>query len=177
MTEPRAADQLEQPRANRRGAGADVLVVLGGLLVLGIVCGVLWWLLVDPAVYTKVRAGAAMGEVQLGKRFATDGWYAVIAFVAAVPTGAALTWWRSRDPLLTAALLVVGSALAAAAMALSGHLLGPGDPHVALVAGKVGIRVPTQLSVTATTAYLAWPIGLLAGSLLVLWSSPAEPRG
>lgn len=174
MTEPRPTVLEEPPRASRRGAGADALAVLGCLLVLGVVCGVLWWLLVDPAEFTKLRSGGAMGEVELGKRFAADGWYAVLAFLAGLPAGAVLTWWRSRDPLLTTGLLVGGSVLAAAAMALTGHLLGPGDPTAALAAGKVGVRVPTQLAVTARTAYLLWPIGVLAGSLLVLWSKAPE---
>ena len=43
------------------------------LLVLGVVCGVLWWLLVDPAAYTKLRDGGAMGEDDLSKQFAADG--------------------------------------------------------------------------------------------------------
>ncbi len=173
-TEPGVA---QQPRTTpRRAALTDTAVVLTSLLVLGLLCGVLWWLLVHPAEFTKVRAGGAMNEVQLGRRFDADGWYAVLAFVAGLPAGAALTWWRSRDPLLTSGLLLVGAALAAAAMALTGHLLGPGDPTAALAVSKDGAMVPMRLAVAARTAYLAWPIGVLLGSLLVLWSKPLEPE-
>ncbi len=79
-----------------------------------------------------------------------------------------LTWWRARDVLLTSVLLVLGTVLAAVAMELTGHLLGPGDPGAALAAAKVGGRVPERLDVDAFTVYLAWPISALVGALVVL---------
>ena len=86
-------------------------------------------------------------------------------------TGLVLTWWRSRDPLLTSLLLVLGAALAAAVMALTGHLLGPGDPATALRAAKVGAQVPLRLEVDTYSVYLVWPIAVLAGALVVLLNS------
>jgi hypothetical protein len=180
LTDPRPG-----PRRSGAGALADVLVVLGAFLVLGLLAGVAWWLLVDPAYFTKLAAGGSMGEVQLGKRFGADGWYVVVAVLAGLPAGAALTWWRSRDYLLTSALVVAGSLLAAAASAGTGFLLGPGNPDVALVAATRGAHVPVQLAVAAqlrvagvplSSVYLAWPISVLAGALLVLWSKPLEPE-
>jgi hypothetical protein len=177
VTESEHALGGPRPRVARRGgAVSDVLVVLGSLAILGLACGLLWWLLVQPAEFTKMRDGGAMGEVELGKRFAADGWYVVLALVAGSVAGAGLTWWRARDALLTTGLLVIGAVLAAAVMALTGHLLGPGDPQARLAAAKAGAHVPVQLAVTAKTAYLAWPIGVLAGALLVLWSKPLEPE-
>ncbi len=159
----------ERPRRVDRGAlGRDVATVLGCLLVLGVLCGVAWMLLVSPAEFTKLRDGGSMSEVQLGRRFTADGMYVVIAGVAGLVAGVALSWWRSRDPLLTSALLVVGSALAAGAMSLTGHLLGPTDTAAALAAAQVGARVPERLGVDVLTVYLAWPVAVLAGALLVL---------
>ena len=82
-----------------------------------------------------------------------------------------LTWWRSRDPLLTSLLLVLGAVLAAAVMALTGHLLGPGDPATALREAKVGAQVPLRLEVDTFSVYLVWPIAVLAGALVVLLNS------
>ena len=63
-----------------QGALADVVAVLGAFLVVGAVCGVIWWLAVDPAEFVRTPdGGGAMGEVQLSKRFNPDGWYSVIA--------------------------------------------------------------------------------------------------
>ena len=78
--------------------------------------------------------------------------------------------------LLTSVLLVLGAVLAAAAMALTGHLLGPGDPGAALAAARVGGRVPERLDVDTFTVYLVWPISVLAGALVVLLNvTPRTP--
>jgi len=154
----------------------DVIAVLGGLLLLGVVCGVLWWLLVSPAEYTKTRQGGVMDEAQLARRFSVKAVYVVIALVAGLASGLGLSWWRGRNPLFTSVLLVVGSLVAAAAMALVGHALGPGDTGQALEAARLGARVPETLSVGRDewTVYLAWPVAVLAGALVVLLGAPLE---
>jgi hypothetical protein len=160
-----------------QGVAADAAVVVGGYLVLGIVCGGLWWLLAAPAEYVVTGDGGTMGELELSRRFAVDGWYAVIAAVAGFLSGAGLAWWRSRDPLFTTLLLVPGAALAAAAMSVVGGVLGPGDPDAALEAASRGDTVPVALSVTVTASYLVWPIAILLGALMVLWSSTGPGTG
>jgi hypothetical protein len=172
----RRDDEDHTGGARTSGALTDTIAVLGVFVVLGVLCGLAWWLLVDPAMYTKVKGGGSMGELQLGKQFDSDGWYTLIAAVTGLVAGAVLTWWRSRDFLLTTVLVVIGAGLAAAAMALTGHLLGPGDPDAALAAAKVGQHVPMQLSVTGKVTYLVWPIAVLVGTLLVLWSPPRTAR-
>ncbi|HSE08908.1 MAG TPA: hypothetical protein VLB29_09585 [Nocardioidaceae bacterium] len=162
-------------RSLGKGLGADIVVVLGALVLVGAVCGVIWWLVVDPAEFTKTRGGGAMGELDLAKRFNADGWYSVIAILVGFVSGVVLTWWRDRDYRLTTVLLVVGAALAAAAMALVGRVLGPGDPQGGLPLLERGERVPVQLEVLATVTYLTWPIAVLAGALMVLWSAPGVP--
>lgn len=159
------------------GAGRDVLVVLGSLLVLGVLAGMLWWLLVDPAQFTKTAQGGAMSENELGKRFDADAWFAVIGLAAGVVAGLVLSAWRSRDPLLVSGLLLVGSLLAAGAMLLVGRLLGPGDTGAALRAAKVGAKVPETLGLDTWLAVLGWPIGVLMGTLFVLLGRAPERTG
>lgn len=161
-------------RSDRRAARWDVVAVLGTYLVLGAACGLLWWMLVDPAMYTKLDGRRSMGEAEMSRRFDGDGWYATIAGVAGLLSGGLVTWWRSRDFRLTTVLLVVGAGLAAAVMAGVGYLLGPGDPHAALAAATEGQQVPVQLLVTARVVYLVWPISALVGALMVLWSPPKD---
>jgi hypothetical protein len=89
-----------------------------------------------------------------------------------------INWWRQRDLRLTTLTLVLGSGLAAAAMALTGRLLGPGDPDVALAQARPGEKVPVELLVTAPASYLVWPVAVLLGALIILWSPPKdEPQG
>ncbi len=155
-------------RSSGSPALRDTARVLGLLLVLGLLCGVLWSLVVTPAQFTKLATGGSMGEDQLGLMFAADGWYVAIALVAGTVAGFGLSRWRVSDALRTSVLLVLGSAVAAAAMAGTGHLLGPGDPKTALDAARLGARVPDQLTVDTVVVYLAWPVGVLLGALFVL---------
>lgn len=117
-----------------------------------------------------------MGEVDLSKRFNADGWYAVIAIVAGFLSGVWLSWRRQRDFRLTTLLLVPGAALAAAAMVFVGGLVGPEDPDTALARAQTGDTVPVALEVLAASTYLTWPIAVLFGALMVLWSSPGVPE-
>lgn len=165
-------------RSGRRGLPegpwADVVAVLVTYVVLGLVCGVLWWLLVDPASFTKHDEGGSMGELDLTKRFNADGWYAVLALVAGVLSGGLLTWWRSRDFRLTTVLVFLGSFVAAALSALVGRSLGPEDPDRTLAAVEIGQQVPVELMVSAKAGFLVWPMAVLIGALLVLWSPPKD---
>jgi hypothetical protein len=159
-----------------RGAAADAVVVLGTFLVVGLLCGLLWWLLVEPAEYTGGPGGGlTMSELELSQRFNADGWYSVIALVVGFLSGLALTWWRSRDLLLTTLLLLPGAGVAALAMARVGGALGPEEPDVASLAVQQWESVPVELTVLAWSSYLMWPIGVLFGAVMVLWSSTRVP--
>lgn len=174
-----------RPGPHRRTGAVGALVVVVVMILVGAVAGVVWYLVVSPAQFTKLADGAAMNEDALGQQFGADGWYVLIALVAGALAGAALTWWRSRDVAWTVAGLLVGAVLAAAAMAVVGLLLGPPDPRSALRAAKVGARVSERLDVgeggssswwaylrDTVVIYLCWPIGVLAGTLAVLVARP-----
>jgi hypothetical protein len=173
---------MPRPNAGARVAAArDAAVVLGILLVLGVLAGVLWSQVVTPAEFTKLATGGEMGEDQLGRQFGADGWYVVIALVTGLAAGAVLSWWRSTSVAVTTGALLLGAVLAAVAMAVVGHVLGPPDPQHALAAAKVGATVPEALDVGTVpvwpltdylqdtlAVYLTWPVGVLLGVLLVI---------
>lgn len=163
------------------GALGEVALVVVLLAVLGVLGGVVWDLVVTPAEFTKLANGGALNEAELGQQFGADAWYVVIALVAGVVAGAVLTWWRSGDVLRTCGALLLGAVVAAAVMAVVGHLLGPGDPRAALRAARIGAHVPEPLDVGEGSShsvwgyladtiviYLCWPLGVLAGALVVL---------
>jgi hypothetical protein len=159
--------------ARQSGLAADAVAVLGVYVALGVLTAVVWWLLYDPALYTKgPDGGLGMGEVELGKRFDSDAWYAVVAAVAGLLSGTLVTWWRGRDPLLTALLVLVGALVAAGLMSTLGGWLGPPDPRSVVASVEVGGTVPSPLRVDAAACYLVWPVTALIGSLIVLWSPP-----
>jgi len=156
------------------GLGRDVVAVLGTMLLLGVLCGVAWSLLADPAAFTKTASGGEMSELQLGQRFQPDGVYALLAGGVGLVAGLALMAWRRRDPLLTGVLLLVGSAGAAALSALVGHVLGPGSTKAGLAAARTGALVPEPLRVDALPVYLVWPLAVLLGAFVVLIAGPGE---
>ena len=175
MTGVASAPAATESRTRRSAALDDVVAVLGTYVVLGVVGAVLWWALCDPATFTVTDdGGIAMGEVELSKRFDPDAWYAVIAAVLGLVSGTALTWWRSRDHLLTSGLLIVGSAVAAALMSVVGGWLGAADPRTLAATAETGAQLSAALTVDATVTYLVWPVTVLVGALVVLWS-PAAP--
>ncbi len=149
-------------------------VVLTTLLVLGVIGGLLWVLVVEPAEFTKTAQGGAMGENDLSKRFDADAWFVVIGAGLGLLGGLVLSVWRARDPLLTSALLVLGSVLAAGVMLLVGRVLGPHGTEAALRAATVGTKVPEPLGVDTLTVLLSWPIGSLAGAMFLLLGRPLE---
>jgi hypothetical protein len=170
-----SAPAATDSRTRRSAAVDDVVAVLGTYVVLGVVGAVLWWALCDPATFTVTDdGGIAMGEVELAKRFDPDAWYAVIAAVLGLVSGTVLTWWRSRDHLLTSGLLLVGSAVAAALMAVLGGWLGPADPRTLAATAEPGAQLSAALTVDATVTYLVWPVTVLVGALVVLWSPAAS---
>jgi hypothetical protein len=175
------------PRPHRRPAGTvgrDLLLVLGLFLVAGVLGGVLWSRVVEPAQFTKLANGGSMGEDQLARQFGSDGWFVVIGAGAGLLLGLLLSLWRSRDPVLTTVLLVVGGGLAAVVAATVGHLLGPGSTSQALAAAKLGGKVAERLDVGTGSHsglgwetlpfYLSWPVGALLGAVVVLLGGRSE---
>ena len=174
VREVAGADEPQGARKPRSSAALeDAVAVLAVYVALGVLGAVVWWLLVDPALYTKAaNGGLGMGEGQLGKRFNADGWYAVIAGIGGLLSGTALSWWRGRDPLLTSTLVLGGSLVAAGVMSVLGGWLGPPDPESVAASVEVGATVPMRLAVDSAVCYLVWPVTALIGCLIVLWSPP-----
>lgn len=179
----------ERP-ARAKGTLVDAVVILGWFLVLGLLCAVVWNAVTPLAQYTVTKDGAVMEQPELAKQVATDGWYAVIAAVAALVSGIVLATWRGRDPVVTVVLIALGGALAAYAMLRLGLLLGPPEPNAATKAAEVGSTVPLQLKPAAPRSpyfeiagyramwppvVFVWPIAALFGAVGMLWGT-AGPR-
>lgn len=168
---------VEQSRRGRRPLVEAVLAV-AVLAVLGVLGGIAWWWAWEPSFYTVMEGQGAMAEPDLSRRFAADGWYAVIAGSLGLVSGLLLTWRLRAHRMVTLAALLVGSALAVAVMTATGIVLGPGDTDAALAVADEGSRVPMQMEVGVPAFYLAWPVLALFGACLVLWggTDPQPPR-
>jgi xanthosine utilization system XapX-like protein len=151
------------------------------MTVIGILCGVLWWALVEPSQLVRLQDAVGQDELGLSRDFSATGWYTVIALVAGLLSGLLFGFLRRRDPLVTLLLVLAGCCVAAVLMQWTGYLLGPDDPASMLQDAAVGTRADAPLELHGTlikvagdlvvhTAYLAWPIGALVGLLIPLLS-------
>ena len=138
------------PTSTARALAVDAAVVLGVLLLLAVAAGLVWPHLVDPVAVVLTPEGAVSDEVAPAQQFDDDGWYSVLAAVGGALAGVLLTWWRSRDPVATVLLVLLGAFAAAWVMAEVGAAAAPLAVHAA--------------------AYLVWPIAATFGAVVVLWS-------
>jgi hypothetical protein len=147
----------------------DAAWVLAWFVVAGVLGALVWWQVTPLAEFTRSTTSGQMGEDQLGRQVAADGWYFVIAAAGGLVSGVALTALRRRDPLVTVVLVALGALLASGLMLEVGLWLGPGDPDKVLLHAAVGDKVPLQLKTHATGVPLIWPITALLGAVGVLW--------
>ena len=168
-------DTAQRPTASSarrpavRAALQDLGITAAWFVVAGVVGAVLWWQLTPLPVATRTGDAASLNPDQLTKEVGIDGWFAVIALVAALVSGVALMAWRRRDPLLMVVLIALGGGLAAYLMVTLGQALGPGDEVAALKKLPDGGTAPLPLSLKAPGVALLWPIAALFGALVQVW--------
>jgi hypothetical protein len=154
----------------------DIAVVAAWFGGAGLIGAWVWSAITTLPEVTKAGNNATMAPEELVKQVAIDGWFAVIALVGGVLSGALLLAWRRRDPLLTMALVALGSGLASWLMIQVGRLLGPDDELAALRRLPDGSQVSEQLQLHAPGVAWVWPIAAAFGGLLYLWVL-AKPGG
>lgn len=145
-----------------------VLVTLVLFALAGAAAGAIWEWLWTPPTGIVLKQGFYLDEVGLPNAFSGTGWYCLVAGAAGVLSGVAVAtaWWRS--PYATLYLGGLGSLLATLLMVLVGTRLGPSDPAVLARDLPDLTRLVSDLRVETWVAYLAWPVGTLAG-LLSAW--------
>lgn len=149
-------------RPPRRSVAAVIVV----LAVIGVLGGLAWVGLTDPATYQVTANGAYLDEQGLGEVFNADGWFLVIGLVLGSVAGGLMTYALRRHGWLVVLAVLAGSCLASGLCYLVGHALGPGELGPRLRAAAPGDRVPVPLTIQAKGVYFGWPIGAMLGALL-----------
>jgi hypothetical protein len=116
--------------------------------------------------------------------FSGTALYVLLALPVGVVLGAGAALLRGREA-LTLGSVLVGSLLAGWLMFAVGHAMGPPDPRVLAAAEPDYTRVPSDLVLAArkdstapyrSTAFVALPVGALAGLTVVFLTGVKRPR-
>ncbi len=149
--------------ADTRTIALGVLVPVLAFALAGVLGAAIWAWWADPPA--KSEATPTNVELLLGRQFAVDASYAFIGLAVGLAVGALLALALRR----TGWLLVVGVTLGGVAAAAVAYELGmrwgpsPAGSTKAdeLLSGALVVHVPG--------VFLSWPVGALAGLLLVVW--------
>lgn len=143
---------------------------IGTMLVLGVVAGLLWLWLANPAAFEVTEQGAVLDEQASKGRFGVIVTFVLISVVIAFLWG----FFAGRILLDRGWLMVPVFALVSLAAGLIawkvGAILGPPDPSTVKDA-KLGDLIPQQLTVDTASPFLVWPIFALAGQFLAVYLS------
>ena len=171
----------------RRRSHPAVLVV--GLLLLSAGAGALggwgWWSWWSPAPRGVIGQRTDTGEI---------GWFAepfdpgqahvasstfefvVVGFVLALVVGIVGGVLGRNRALLTLATAVVGSAVGTVVMWAVGMAFSPPDPQKWATQENIGHHYDGSLTIGGWPPYLAWPVGMLLGFLVVMLTLTTEER-
>lgn len=160
------------------------LPVLLVFAAVGAGAGVLWEVLWDAPTGVVFKDQWFLEPSGPDISFSGTALYVLIALPLGAVLGAAAALLRGREA-LTLVSVLVGSLVAGWVMYAVGHALGPPDPRV-LAAGKPDYTtVPADLVLAAagdstapyrSTAFVAFPVGALAGLTLVYLTGLRRPR-
>jgi hypothetical protein len=151
------------------------LLILLAYAVLGAVAGAVWeWVWTPPGQVIVQHHVLYDSYSSLRRVFTGTGLYVLVAAVASALLTLLVTVLVRGRELLVLAMVVLGSAIAAALMWRVGTLLGPDDPAT-VAAHTVGrTTVPGNLTVAGKSPFLIWPMVSLFVVALIYFAWPAS---
>lgn len=145
----------------RRVALASIAV-----LAMGLVAGLIWLWLAEPAQWVVRDNGIALTEGAAKGQFSVIVLFVGLGVVGSLLAGAGIGWTLQDLGWSITPLVIVLTTIAALIAWRIGVELGPVDP--ATVGGAVGDKISAPLEVDALAAFLAWPIAGLLGVVLAV---------
>jgi len=139
-----------------------------GMLVLGVVGGLVWLWLAEPAEWEVTARGITLTEE------AARGQFAVVVTFVGIGAVTCFCWgWVAGHVLreLGWVLVPVFAIVAGLASLIAwwlGVALGPTDPRD-VADPSLGDRLPAPLEIDAVAPFLVWPMFALAGLLVAAW--------
>jgi len=159
-----AAAQHGSRSVIRRLAIASLSAILTGIVV-----GLVWLWLADPARWEVRDNGLILTEAASQGQFSVIVVFVLAGLVASIGYGWLIVKLLPDLGWLLAPLVVVLSSLAAVVAWRVGVELGPPPPG-SVPGVQVGDRVPSELAIDGISPFLVWPIFGLAGVIGAVWS-------
>lgn len=144
------------------------IVAMAGLL--GFPAALAWLLWGEPAQWLMTERGLVMTESLAVGQFDVVAKFTIIGVIVGFVIGAAVSFRGSQYGWQMVPVAIAGSLIAAAMCWLAARYFGPQDPHDV---GEVplGELVPTQFTVDAWPAFLAWPLAAVFVVTIVIYMS------
>jgi hypothetical protein len=150
----------DQPAASRGHPGRDGALVLALCAAGGVLAGLVWRWLGSPP-HGVVVGGVWYADPDAA--FSGTALYVLVGAAIGLLVGAACGLAAAGQPLVTLALVVVGSALAGWLMLWTGTLGVPPDPQDRAGEAADGAELTGTLEVSGWSPFVAFPAGALAG--------------
>ena len=150
-----------------------VIVAMTGLL--GLPAGLVWLLWAEPAQWLMTERGLVMTESLAVGQFDVVAKFTIIGVVIGFIIGATVSTLARSDGWRLVPMAMASSLLAAALCWLVVRLFGPQDPH-GLSDVPLGELVPTQFTVDAWPAFLAWPLAAVFVVTVSIYMSDDLPE-
>jgi len=160
-----------------------LLLVLGGCAVGGVVAGVVWELVWTAPTGLVYENRWQLDQEGVQSDVSGTGLYVIVGFCTGLLIGVVSALTTRGHEVATLLTVAVGSVVAAALMALTGHALGPPDPRPLAEGRKNFTELDADLLVEGSSPYVAVPVGALTGLTLCFVGyarssrsrSPTEP--
>lgn len=168
---PELSTTPHDPTAPARPASTTRRLAIATLLTLlvGIVGGLVWLWLADPAEWMGRDGGIVLTEVAARGQFSVIVVFVAVGAVASIVCGWATTRLVPDLGWFAVPVVAVLTALAALVAWRVGVELGPPPPDT--VSGvQVGDTVPSQLAVDSVAPFLVWPILGILGVIVATWT-------
>ncbi|NLC97687.1 MAG: hypothetical protein GX678_01230 [Actinomycetales bacterium] len=147
-------------------------VFMTGLLGLPAALVLLLW--AEPAQWLMTERGLVMTQELTRGQFDVVAKFSIIGLVAGFIAGSAIAFTVKPITWRLVPLAIGGSLLAAGLCWLVARVFGPSDP-TSVTGIPVGELVPTQFTIDAWPAFLAWPLGALLIVASAVYMSEYSP--
>jgi len=147
---------------------SQAVIVLVVFAIAGVLAGVVWEWLWTPPMGVVVDHEWLRSLASLRAQFSATGVYVVVASIAGLLVGVLCSLFLDRAELVTLAAVLVGAVLAGLLMVQIGQAVGPSDPRELAKTAPNGTHLPSDLTITGKSPYVAFPAGATLGLAVVL---------